>query len=259
MGRGKIEIKKIENSNSRQVTFSKRRQGLLKKAHELSVLCESDVAVIIFSSTGKLFEFSSSNMQTILTRYSKCMDSLKVSTPEIKPEKQESMEADVLKEELEKLKMKHLRLLGKDLTGIGLRELGELEQQLNEGMLSIKERKEQILMGQIAQSRLQEQRAILENETLRKQVEDLRGFFPSTSHSQPLSIENHPVDSAIKGGSVSPEIVRNGGLVDEILDTTLQLGPRQGFVESSRKKMQSTRMRDGETQLINSKTQANMP
>ena len=58
MGRGKIEIKKIENLNSRQVTFSKRRNGLLKKARELSVLCDAEVAVIIFSSTGKLYEFS---------------------------------------------------------------------------------------------------------------------------------------------------------------------------------------------------------
>lgn len=60
MGRGKIEIKRIENANSRQVTFSKRRNGLLKKAQELSILCDAEVAVIIFSNTGKLFEFSSS-------------------------------------------------------------------------------------------------------------------------------------------------------------------------------------------------------
>lgn len=60
MGRGKIDIKKIENVNSRQITFSKRSIGLLKKAHELAVLCEAEVAVIIFSNMGKLFEFSSS-------------------------------------------------------------------------------------------------------------------------------------------------------------------------------------------------------
>ncbi|KAL8489515.1 hypothetical protein ACS0TY_024948 [Phlomoides rotata] len=60
MGRGKIEIKKIENLNSRQVTFSKRRGGLLKKARELAVLCDAQVAVIIFSGTGKLYEFASS-------------------------------------------------------------------------------------------------------------------------------------------------------------------------------------------------------
>lgn len=60
MGRGKIEIKKIENVNSRQVTFSKRRGGLLKKAKELAVLCDAQVGVIIFSGTGKLYEFASS-------------------------------------------------------------------------------------------------------------------------------------------------------------------------------------------------------
>ena len=59
MGRGKIEIKRIENANSRQVTFSKRRSGLLKKAQELAILCDAEVAVIIFSNTGRLFEFSS--------------------------------------------------------------------------------------------------------------------------------------------------------------------------------------------------------
>ena len=62
MGRGKIEIKKIENVNSRQVTFSKRRNGLLKKARELAVLCDAEVAVIVFSSTGKLHEFSSTRL-----------------------------------------------------------------------------------------------------------------------------------------------------------------------------------------------------
>ncbi|XP_059067459.1 agamous-like MADS-box protein AGL8 homolog [Cryptomeria japonica] len=59
MGRGKVQLKRIENSINRQVTFSKRRGGLLKKAHELSVLCEAEVALIIFSSRGKLFEYGS--------------------------------------------------------------------------------------------------------------------------------------------------------------------------------------------------------
>ena len=67
MGRGKIEIKKIENLNSRQVTFSKRRTGLLKKAKELSVLCDAEVAVIIFSSTGKLYEFSNTRYVRVLS------------------------------------------------------------------------------------------------------------------------------------------------------------------------------------------------
>lgn len=60
MVRGKIEIKKIENVTSRQVTFSKRRSGLFKKARELSVLCDAQVAAIVFSQSGRLYEYSSS-------------------------------------------------------------------------------------------------------------------------------------------------------------------------------------------------------
>lgn len=64
--RGKIEMKRIENATSRQVTFSKRRNGLLKKAHELSVLCDAEVAVIVFSQKGRLYEFSSSEYVSCL-------------------------------------------------------------------------------------------------------------------------------------------------------------------------------------------------
>uniref|UniRef100_A0A0E0CR16 MADS-box domain-containing protein n=1 Tax=Oryza meridionalis TaxID=40149 RepID=A0A0E0CR16_9ORYZ len=59
MGRGKIVIRRIDNSTSRQVTFSKRRNGLLKKAKELSILCDAEVGLVVFSSTGRLYEFSS--------------------------------------------------------------------------------------------------------------------------------------------------------------------------------------------------------
>jgi len=57
-GRGKIEIKRIENTTSRQVTFCKRRNGLLKKAYELSVLCDAEVALIVFSNRGRLYEYA---------------------------------------------------------------------------------------------------------------------------------------------------------------------------------------------------------
>ncbi|RZC64298.1 hypothetical protein C5167_007989 [Papaver somniferum] len=66
MGRGKIVIQRIDNTTSRQVTFSKRRNGLLKKAKELSILCEAEVGLIIFSSTGKLYEFSRPNILPVL-------------------------------------------------------------------------------------------------------------------------------------------------------------------------------------------------
>ncbi|CAF1707757.1 unnamed protein product [Brassica oleracea] len=60
MVRGKIEMEKLQNATSRQVTFSKRRNGLLKKAYELSVLCDAQISLIIFSQRGRLYEFSNS-------------------------------------------------------------------------------------------------------------------------------------------------------------------------------------------------------
>nr|KYP63060.1 MADS-box protein JOINTLESS [Cajanus cajan] len=60
MARKKIPIKKIDNINARQVTFSKRRKGLFKKAQELSTLCDAEIALIVFSATSKLFEYASS-------------------------------------------------------------------------------------------------------------------------------------------------------------------------------------------------------
>lgn len=59
MARGKIQIKRIENTTNRQVTYSKRRNGLFKKANELTVLCDAKVSIIMFSSTGKLHEYIS--------------------------------------------------------------------------------------------------------------------------------------------------------------------------------------------------------
>ncbi|AAG29217.1 DNA-binding protein, putative [Arabidopsis thaliana] len=66
MGRGRVELKRIENKINRQVTFSKRRTGLLKKAQEISVLCDAEVSLIVFSHKGKLFEYSSESCIPII-------------------------------------------------------------------------------------------------------------------------------------------------------------------------------------------------
>lgn len=50
-------------------TFLKRKGGLFKKAHELSVLCSVDVAVFIFGNNKKLYEYSSADMHDLVTRY----------------------------------------------------------------------------------------------------------------------------------------------------------------------------------------------
>ncbi|KAM7475634.1 hypothetical protein LguiB_022877 [Lonicera macranthoides] len=53
MGRVKLKIKRLENTSNRQVTYSKRRSGILKKARELSILCDIDLILLMFSPTGK--------------------------------------------------------------------------------------------------------------------------------------------------------------------------------------------------------------
>ncbi|XP_010269745.1 PREDICTED: agamous-like MADS-box protein AGL15 [Nelumbo nucifera] len=228
MGRGKIEIKRIENATSRQVTFSKRRAGLLKKAQELSILCDAEVALIIFSSSGKLFEFASSSMKRTLSRYNKCLDCSETAIVEYEVEKQQSKEVNILKDEIARLRMANRRMMGKELTGLSLKELQHLEYQLSEGILSVKDRKEQLLLEQLEQSRLQEQRALLENETLRKQVEELRGLLPSTERPIPPYLELQPMEnkhSHIKQDIISSNIGCNCLFEKQgDSDTSLHLG-----------------------------------
>ncbi|KAI4382536.1 hypothetical protein MLD38_008489 [Melastoma candidum] len=79
MGRRRVEIKRISDKISRQVTFSKRRSGLIKKAKELAVLCDVEVALIVFSSRGKLYHFcSGDSLEDIIKRYESYLGEAKV-------------------------------------------------------------------------------------------------------------------------------------------------------------------------------------
>ena len=69
MGRKKISIQRISDERNRQVTFTKRKFGLMKKAYELSVLCDCEIAVIIFNSHGKMFQYASNDMDKVLLKY----------------------------------------------------------------------------------------------------------------------------------------------------------------------------------------------
>ncbi|KAH0975721.1 hypothetical protein GBA52_017620 [Prunus armeniaca] len=71
MGRVKLKIKKLESSGNRQVTFSKRRNGILKKAKELSILCDVDIVLLMFSPTGRptLLQGERSNVEEIISKF----------------------------------------------------------------------------------------------------------------------------------------------------------------------------------------------
>ncbi|XP_071922420.1 MADS-box protein SOC1-like [Coffea arabica] len=169
MVRGKTQIKRIENSTSRQVTFSKRRKGLLKKAFELSVLCDAEVALIVFSPSGKLFEFSSSSAASTTERYRKCIKNL------LRPSKQMDHfeeEVAILRKKIELLEETKRKFLGDGLDSSSIDELEQIEHQLEKSLRIIRSRK--ILFSCEEINQLKEEEKILrrENAELREKYEE---------------------------------------------------------------------------------------
>ncbi|XP_047262230.1 MADS-box transcription factor 27-like isoform X2 [Capsicum annuum] len=146
MGRGKIVIRRIDNTSSRQVTFSKRRNGLLKKAKELAILCDAQVGLIIFSSTGKRYEFSNTRMESIVERYNKAKDDYQQSH---NPVKELKKEAAILQQQLQELQQTLRQFMGEQLSGLTVKDLQNLESRLEMSLRGIRVKKEQILCNEI--------------------------------------------------------------------------------------------------------------
>ncbi|GER26412.1 MADS-box transcription factor 6 [Striga asiatica] len=152
MGRGRVELKRIENKINRQVAFSKRRNGLLKKAYELSILCDAEVALIIFSSRGKLYEFGSNSMTQTLDRYQHCCFNPQDNCGE-KETQSWFHEVAKLKAKYESLQRTQRHLLGEDLGPLSVKELQNLEKQVEGALVQARQRKTQILMEQMEELR----------------------------------------------------------------------------------------------------------
>ncbi|XVE56773.1 hypothetical protein DITRI_Ditri04bG0037800 [Diplodiscus trichospermus] len=150
MGRGRVQLRRIENKINRQVTFSKRRSGLLKKAHEISVLCDAEVALIVFSTKGKLFEYSTdSSMERILERYERySYAERKLDANEIEGNGSWTLEHAKLKARMEVLQKNERHYMGEDIENLSLRELQNLEQQLDSALKHIRSRKDKALQEQ---------------------------------------------------------------------------------------------------------------
>lgn len=173
MVRGKTEIKRIENATRRQVTFSKRRNGLLKKAFELSVLCDAEVTLIIFSQKGKLFEFSSSsNTNKTIERYQK-NDKNSRHDQILLEQTTENLKDEVvsMSRKLELLENSKRKLLGEDLDSTSIDELEQLEEQLDRSLRNIRTRKNQLFREQISFLKEEEKVLTEENAELRKKYE----------------------------------------------------------------------------------------
>ncbi|GFY94074.1 K-box region and MADS-box transcription factor family protein [Actinidia rufa] len=142
MAREKIKIRKINNATARQVTFSKRRRGLFKKAEELSVLCDADVALIIFSSTGKLFQYSSSDMKGILERHNVHSKNLeKLEQPSTELQLVENSNYTRLSKEVVEKSHQLRKMRGEELQGLNIEELQQLERSLEAGLGRVIEKK----------------------------------------------------------------------------------------------------------------------
>ncbi|CAM8883396.1 unnamed protein product [Rhodiola kirilowii] len=189
MGRGKIVIRRIDNSTSRQVTFSKRRKGLLKKAKELSILCDAEVGVMVFSSTGKLYDFAStSSMKAIIEQFNKSKgDQLCLMNPtsEVKFWKSE---AATLQHQLQSLQENHRTVLGEQLSGLTVQELQHLEAQLEMNLKGVRIKKDEIMIAEI--EGLNQKGSIIQQENLElyKQVPSLF----SQIYGAQVNVENRP-------------------------------------------------------------------
>lgn len=207
MTRQKIEIKKIDNLTARQVTFSKRRRGLIKKAQELSTLCDAEIGLIVFSSTAKLFEYSSSRMSQVIQRHmlhADNLDKLEQSSPEL-----ENSTCAVLSKELDKKTRDLSQLHGEELEEMNLDELTRLERQIERGQSRLRRAKGEKLRKEIVSLREKQVQLTKENAKLKKQMNDAskeqdsllefvqtyesgnRNFLSSAKTLWPLRAEDH--------------------------------------------------------------------
>ncbi|XP_058751674.1 MADS-box transcription factor 17-like [Vicia villosa] len=191
MGRGKVVLERIQNKINRQVTFSKRRSGLLKKAFELSVLCDAEVALIIFSGLGKLFQYSSSDLNKIIEKYRQCCFNNLSENGDL-----EEHESQGLYEELLMLRVKHESLaqtqrnfLGEEISALSIKDLQNIEKQLERTLAQARKHQIQKLMARVDELRQEVHKV----EEINKQLESKeRGLSTNVcAYSTDLTISNN--------------------------------------------------------------------
>lgn len=176
MGRGKIEIKRIENSTNRQVTFCKRRNGLLKKAYELSVLCDAEVALIVFSTRGRLYEYANNNIRSTIERYKKASDNTNTHSVQEINAAYYQQESAKLRQQIQTIQNSNRHLMGDSLSALSVKELKQVENRLEKAISRIRSKKHELLLAEI--ENLQKREIELDNESiyLRTKIAEVERF-----------------------------------------------------------------------------------
>ncbi|KAI9079298.1 hypothetical protein K1719_038783 [Acacia pycnantha] len=173
MTRRKIQIKKIDSITARQVTFSKRKKGLFKKAEELSTLCDAEIALLVFSSTGKLFDYASSSMQQVIERYDQHSANQRVgrSSVDLQLEGDENKLSKVVAKRIRELR----RLNGEELQECTLEELQELEERLQRGLSRVSKTKDERIVKQINARKRKGIQLIEQNQRMKQRLAQEQG------------------------------------------------------------------------------------
>ncbi|XP_015878031.3 agamous-like MADS-box protein MADS3 isoform X2 [Ziziphus jujuba] len=190
MGRGRVVLERIENKINRQVTFSKRRNGLLKKACELSVLCDAEVGLIIFSSRGKLFEFGSTDLKKILERYRHFCYTSEDYHNIVENETQNLyQEVSRLRVRHQSLQLSERHLHGENLEELGIKELQNLEKQLDRTIVQTRQRKTQMMLKRLEDLREKERNLEEINKQLKSKLEEGRHASPIQGGGDPNAVD----------------------------------------------------------------------
>lgn len=184
-----MELKRIEDKSSRQVTFSKRRNGLIKKARELSVLCDVDVALLVFSSRGKLYQFSSGNgLTSILQRYRRRYEDDRNNGTRNGAER-----ATLLTHtEIQQIVQRCLR--ESDLEQLNVTTLLQLEKQLDAALAQTRTRKTQLMMESVIALQDQEKILIEEREHLQREIAAMEARINDNNNQQMMRNGNEDDD-----------------------------------------------------------------
>ncbi|KAH7655467.1 MADS box transcription factor domain-containing protein [Dioscorea alata] len=221
MAREKIQIRKIDNATARQVTFSKRRRGLFKKAEELSILCDAEVALIVFSATGKLFEFCSSSMNDVIEKHRIRSNEGTSSDQPALDFQLENSDFARLSKQAEESNHQLRQLKGEELQGLTIEELHKLEKSLETGLNRVLERKGAQIMEQIDLLRRKGVQLMEENIRLQQRVIEISKAGKQTI----VDTENVVFEDGQSSESVTT-VAQSGGPqdYDDSSDTSLKLG-----------------------------------